>query len=425
MMPSPAMPMLALALAAGACAHWAGARAWRNGCRRDAAFALALGGWATLMLVPILLSRGTPAASGLGLSTLVIQLTLLGSEAFLLLSAGLWLPPMRWAWLIHVGMALLWVLAWGLDWHSGQVRAWLIACNVGFVVALSLALGAHAWHEDTGRAWALLLVALPVCAVLLSDLVQVARDAGHRSPLQPVVGLELFLAWLALQRSPPEREAPASDARRRQLAQDLHDGVGAQLTSLIAALEQGTPAQRTTAASLRECLLELKLLVDGAHMRGTVLDHLASLRYRVQPLLDLAGVTMHWQVEPSALLERLQGDAAADVLRIAQEALANVVRHAEAHCVLLRCTATASPPLMLLDVCDDGRGLPTLGGKAASSRGRGLSGMRARAARLGGCLQIDSLPGEGTCVRLRVPIPRWPAHRAARCWLSAHLGASR
>lgn len=271
--------------------------------------------------------------------------------------------------------------------------------------------GGHAWRKGSGRDWALLLVAVPICAVLLIDLSRLALDASYPSRFQPVVGLELVLLWLALPcLSVDAGAAPGDDERRRQLAQDLHDGVGAHLTSLVVALERGTPAQRDTAAALHECLLELKLLVDGAHTQDSVVAHLANLRYRVQPLLDLAGIAMHWHLVPSESLERLQGDSAAQVLRIAQEALANVVRHSGASAVTVRCTTMAAPPAWLLEICDNGRGLPlppgapTGGAEVARPQGRGLAGMRARAARLGGTLRIDAAPGAGTCVRLQVPI---------------------
>ncbi len=409
-MPTPAMHWLALALSARA--HWAGA--WRRVTAVDMAFALTLGAWTAFMCLPAqgVFGEGSPAWAELAL-----QLTLLGTEASLLLAAGLWGPHARLVWGVHTGVTLLCLLAGQMDISTGQAHAALVGCNIGFVVALLLALGGHAWRERTGLVWALLLVAVPVCAVLLSDMPRLGLDAAYRSRFQPVVGLELVLAWLALPRL-TGAATRRDDERHRQLAQDLHDGVGSHLTSLIAALERGTPAQRGTAAALQDCLLELKLLVDGAHTQGSVVAHLANLRYRMQPLLDLAGIAMDWQLAPSAPLERLRGDAATQVLRIAQEALANVVRHSGARAVTVRCTAVAAPPNLLLEIRDDGRGLlapahPDSGG-AARLHGRGLAGMRARAARLGGSLQIESAVGGGTCVRLQVPIASGSPARKTR-----------
>ncbi|MFD1709192.1 sensor histidine kinase [Ottowia flava] len=351
-----------------------------------------------------------PGATGHVLQTALLQLTLLGVEAFLLLSAGVWSQWVCLAWLVHAAFSALYAVACVLDWHDAQARVALLAINVGFFVAMALVLAGQAWQLGSAQAWALLLVALPVGVVLLADMPISNRHMPLISPLQPLVGLELFVLWLALQR---DRRGSGTSMNREdelygRLIQDLHDGVGSRLTCIAAALEQGTPQQRGTAAQLQQCLVELKLLIDGARTEGSVVAHLANLRYRAQPLLNVAGIALHWDVEPSEQLESVQGDAATQVLRIAQEALANAIRHSGGRAVKVCCRALSSPAALLLEVYDDGRGLPFPTGSAWVeshwAHGKGLGGMRSRAVRLGGTLQLDSLPGEGTCVRLQVPI---------------------
>ena len=229
--------------------------------------------------------------------------------------------------------------------------------------------------------------------------------------LLPLVGLQLIVLWALIRRGDhlaARRENNAS-AAHTQLAQDLHDGVGYHLTSIIAGLEDGNDQQRATAGALQQCLLELKLLVDGTVTDESVLGHLANLRYRTQPSLDAAGVQLNWEVQQTDVLESVKGDVAVQVLRIAQEAMANVIRHSGAHTVLLRCQVLPRPPELVLELCDDGRGLPPsdqAAGRATegATRGHGLRSMRARARRLGARLCIESAPGLGTCVKLRMPL---------------------
>ncbi|HLZ26289.1 MAG TPA: ATP-binding protein, partial [Chloroflexota bacterium] len=99
------------------------------------------------------------------------------------------------------------------------------------------------------------------------------------------------------------------------------------------------------------------------------------------------------------------------LFRVAQEALANVRKHA--HCrhawLAIRCSAPAG---LTLSVADDGHGFdPGTGASAnegAGRRGFGLETMRERADALGGSLHIDSRPGEGTRVSVSVPVQRTP-----------------
>jgi signal transduction histidine kinase len=92
--------------------------------------------------------------------------------------------------------------------------------------------------------------------------------------------------------------------------------------------------------------------------------------------------------------------AAGQVLRIAQEALQNALRHAEAERIEVR--LEDGDGRLLLTVADDGRGFDAA---APSVRGRrlGLTSMEERARELGGRLTVDARPGEGTTVRLEVP----------------------
>ncbi|HYT34196.1 MAG TPA: sensor histidine kinase, partial [Ktedonobacteraceae bacterium] len=84
--------------------------------------------------------------------------------------------------------------------------------------------------------------------------------------------------------------------------------------------------------------------------------------------------------------------------RIAQEALTNVVRHAQAHTCSIRFTLDNG---LCMEVCDNGRGIP-----ADRRRGVGLTSIHERAAELGGTCEIEAIPAGGTRIFVRLPLPK-------------------
>ena len=92
-----------------------------------------------------------------------------------------------------------------------------------------------------------------------------------------------------------------------------------------------------------------------------------------------------------------------DALRIAREAVVNILKHADASRVAVRLEYAAR--LLILEVVDDGGGLTSGAAEVAASDGHlGLAGMRDRAHRAGGGVEIASQPGPGTTVRVTLPI---------------------
>lgn len=190
---------------------------------------------------------------------------------------------------------------------------------------------------------------------------------------------------------------------RRRIAQDLHDGVGSQLVSILSSLDRGIPQQRSLSFALEQCLLDVKILVDAIDESSeSVTDALGRLRYRVQHSLDRLGIQMVWDVDVDGPLQTLQDDRSRQVLRIAQESIANVMRHSKARTVWLSCHCQADQQTLVLEVRDDGIGFEPCGG--GRGRGKGLEGMRRRAEACGGRLDIESAPGQGTRVRVTMAL---------------------
>jgi signal transduction histidine kinase len=181
---------------------------------------------------------------------------------------------------------------------------------------------------------------------------------------------------------------------------EMHDGLGSHLVSTLALLDADAPDRGAVAAAVRTALDDLRLMIDAlVPLDGDLLGALALLRARLQPRLEAAGVRVHWRVGDVPAVPDLDATKVLEVLRILQEAVTNVLKHAGARTLILRATTeNGAARGVAVEVADDGRGFdPT------ATHGRGLHHMRQRARAIGGVLEIDG-GAAGTCVRLRLPL---------------------
>ncbi|HEV8692025.1 MAG TPA: ATP-binding protein, partial [Ideonella sp.] len=188
---------------------------------------------------------------------------------------------------------------------------------------------------------------------------------------------------------------------RQRLMRDMHDGLGSTLMSSLVLAEQGKLQQDALAALLRECVDDLRLVIDSLEpIEHDLVTLLASLRHRLGRRLEAAGLAMRWEVDDLPPLPWLNPPDALQVLRIVQEVLTNVLKHAAAHTVRISTSLRGGHVQVLIE--DDGLGFEA----ASPNGGRGLRHLVQRAARLGGRLVIDSAPGRGTQVTLDLPLQR-------------------
>jgi signal transduction histidine kinase len=189
---------------------------------------------------------------------------------------------------------------------------------------------------------------------------------------------------------------------RRRIAQDLHDSVGSRLVGLLAEHDPRDPLQRMVAAGIEECLLELRLIVDSFIATGIEpLPHsLGRLRHRVQPAFDRMGIDLHWNIELDETLENLKPGQAAGLLRICQEALTNIIRHARTASVTVSLTYDRPVRRATLEIGDTGRGFAI--NSLGSGAGRGIEGMRQRAIDAGGEFSIVSVVNAGTVITVSI-----------------------
>jgi signal transduction histidine kinase len=192
----------------------------------------------------------------------------------------------------------------------------------------------------------------------------------------------------------------AQEDERRRIARDLHDEIGQSLTSLLIGLrtigDADTPEEararvedlrRTTVATIDE----VRRLARG--LRPSVLDDLgltAALERYAADYTQTHAIDVNVE-PPEAGLGRLSDEIETALYRIAQEALTNTAKHANATRVSV--AVERRPREIYLTVADDGRGFAS---QRADSAGRlGLTGMQERAALLNGTVTVDSRPGQG------------------------------
>ncbi|MCX6462896.1 MAG: sensor histidine kinase [Pseudonocardiales bacterium] len=204
------------------------------------------------------------------------------------------------------------------------------------------------------------------------------------------------------------RESGVIDERAR-MAREIHDTLAQGLTGIVTQLEAADAADAATRrrhvdvarALARESLTEARRSVHAlapGRLAGALLPD--AITDMAKEWAGTAGVDVHVEVtgEPIALLPDLE----VTLYRVAQEALANVGRHASASRAGL--TLSYMPDVVVLDVRDDGRGFdPAAVGRPVGGAGFGLAAMEQRVRRVSGELTVESAPGEGTAVSAVVP----------------------
>jgi signal transduction histidine kinase len=202
------------------------------------------------------------------------------------------------------------------------------------------------------------------------------------------------------------------ETERRAIARELHDDLGQILTTLKIKLRAAASSWWGRSRTLAENLP----LVDEAmeHMREAalklrppILDDLglaSALRWYVSRQLDEAGLALELDVHAIESL-RLPPDLETTCFRLVQEAVTNIVRHASARSIAI--TVRTTDHAVEVVVQDDGHGFDVDAARAHAAAGAslGLLSMEERAVLAGGSLMIESVPGGGTTIRARLPLP--------------------
>ncbi len=190
---------------------------------------------------------------------------------------------------------------------------------------------------------------------------------------------------------------------RTQIATELHDDIGANLTRIallseVAVQKEASPPLTSIARIARESVGAMSDIVWAINpKRETLLDLTRRMRQHADELFTLRGIDLSFTATGGADSRRLTADLRRDLLLTFKEAVHNAARHSG--CSAVEISLLAERKKLTLVVSDNGRGFDPM----IESEGQGLTNMRKRAVRLNGDLEIRTALGQGTTLTLRVP----------------------
>lgn len=236
----------------------------------------------------------------------------------------------------------------------------------------------------------------------------------HRA-LESLVNARTSELEVAMERLNEETRNAATLAERDRLAGEIHDSMQQGLSGAIIQLDT-TLKMRAVTEDVRSRLNVVRNMISYARhevqhavwdMESPLLEgtELGEALRKITSLVNVGTVVIETQVSGEPL--ELPRMAKHNLLRIAQEATTNAVRHAQAGHITIE--VRYAPAMISLAIIDDGVGFVPDEMRSKTVGHFGLRGMRARAEKIGGTLVIESMPGAGTVVRIVVPAPASPA----------------
>jgi signal transduction histidine kinase len=203
------------------------------------------------------------------------------------------------------------------------------------------------------------------------------------------------------------------ESTARRFSHELHDELGQSLTAVkanLTSLEARAPADKQR---LEDCMRLVDEAIGNVRqlsqlLRPTILDDFgleAGLRWLAEGFTHRTGIEVEFH---SALNGRLPDETETHLFRIAQEALTNVARHAQALRVTISLERKGKE--VRLQIKDNGRGLAPATADEKAPAGMGMIGMRARARSAGGDVTVRSRAGEGVLIDVRIPDERQDPH---------------
>jgi two-component system sensor histidine kinase UhpB len=212
-----------------------------------------------------------------------------------------------------------------------------------------------------------------------------------------------------------ERAINAQEEERVRIARGLHDDTAQSMSMLIIRLERLKSLIPADMPELTRQVSELHKLATQLlenlrqiiwNLRPSILDDLGlvpAIRWFARTNLEEAGITVSFLGAGEVM--RFPIHLETMLFRISQEAVSNIIRHADAHKVSIRLWLEKGN--VWLEIKDDGRGFDmerTVGG-AVYRKQLGLLGIQERVSLVGGEMEVESARGAGACVRVRVPLP--------------------
>ena len=186
--------------------------------------------------------------------------------------------------------------------------------------------------------------------------------------------------------------------------QNLHDGVGLQLITSLMLVKGGTATQQDMINLLQDCIDEMRMALDASSTEDDdLLPMLGTFRARITPRFNAIGLRLVWLNKnlPEKIAISPQGNL--QVLRILQEALTNIARHARGAETNIAVILAADGHL-IVEISDRGPGFDVE--RALAKRDSlGLAGLVERVHLSGGRIEIFSKAGQGTRIHAEFPLP--------------------
>ena len=189
----------------------------------------------------------------------------------------------------------------------------------------------------------------------------------------------------------------AAAQERQLIMREIHDGLGSRLFTSLLRVERGDMDDRQIADTLRDCIADMRLALEALAPDDDFQAALGNFLFRWQTQMQEAHIQPAWAIDVPDSALNLPRQAVLQLLRIAQEALTNVLKHARAKNVRIELRQRSG--MLELEVVDDGIGADL----ASNKSGRGIGNMQARARQIGGALDVRS-GTDGTRVLLRLPL---------------------
>ncbi|MEB0014477.1 PAS domain-containing protein [Glaciimonas sp. Gout2] len=225
-------------------------------------------------------------------------------------------------------------------------------------------------------------------------------------------------AELALQDSRTElrnlvdHQARAKEDERKRIAREIHDELGSMLTGIKAYVYVSIERAVSAGHAPEPLLVHVTCMADAAmetvrrviaDLRPSVIDDLGiwvALEWYAEQIQERSGLQCNFAISKRAAMVTLDAERSIMLFRIVQEAITNVVRHAEASKIMIRILRHKN--IILVEIKDDGKGIET--GQLLSGEAWGILGMHERTRYFGAQLNVRGVSGMGTTVRLRLPL---------------------
>lgn len=278
---------------------------------------------------------------------------------------------------------------WLLTLHSrGLPKARLLA--IGLLISLLGAL--HDIGMVVGWArpdnWSFLTPAFAVMlllygGVLFQYILRQLRESERANELLEARVAEKSRELQASQALLREREVADARAQERTIFQrEMHDGLGSHLLATLRGIQLGSLTHPQIETALQEGLDEMRLIINTSDLNQGLFMSALAWRTRWEPRLEILGIELDWRLDEEIALLSLDVHVSLQWLRVMQEAVTNVIKHANASQVQIHWTLTRNAKAFMLKlfIADNGSGIQP---SPEPASGRGLANMRARAHQIG------------------------------------------